>query len=634
MDKQDKMKNVGIVFVAEHWGEYYGGIDVFNEYLCKATAYVVDHSSVATICLVFGVVNTNLIYKYRDKGIYIVEYRASVGEKEEDIQFLSRKKISEEVPCKEYIWIGHDLRTGWKALALAKLNQNKDKSAVIFHTDYFTMNIDRESEQQILIDGMDFVGKNEKQIELAEKADCVFCVGPVIYDKFKNLPNAYTIIPGLNMSEKEKPGEYRVIMTGGRFNESTESQKRWLDVCDGIAEALKIMKDRKMKPQSYQVIIYGLTIEKVDLKQKAIEIKGRIKSKSGIDISVSVKKFDATRIDYLNMLAKSDVFVMSSWKESFGLVAWEALELGIPVVISENSGMYRYMEKELGYLLRGLCGSFEAGIGNTEQEMGKAIADILFWKDKIKKSTELLQKEMSKRNKWETLAIKITKYLGIKDVMSDDIFQSQDCFEFTYAERKLMLDELKKRIENQQISDKIVFFDGISSKNILEDKKFFISLIDMMSLEMKQKVEVYFVYPTKKAIEERITQINEEKVDLGELKKKADKISELKESLEKMWEEKYFQCDQLEFENCLSRIHLVPLNKSPSVYINILDNDWYFTIKYEKRSSESATMKLANSEEGRKQKQSLIDHMKFILNDSSDNEECRRMLEQISIWGE
>ena len=94
--------------------------------------------------------------------------------------------------------------------------------------------------------------------------------------------------------------------------------------------------------------------------------------------------------------------------------------------------------------------------------------------------------------------------------------------------------------------------------------------------------------------------------------------------------------EQRELESCLRRIHLVPLNKSPGVYINILDNEWYFTLKYENRSSDNATMKLADTEEGKKQKQRLIDHMKFILKDSINDEEpdveSKNMLDQIDKW--
>lgn len=639
MGRRNGSVKYGIVFVADHWGKCYGGIDAFNESLCKAMAYVVDHSSVAVICLVFGTVETHYVTEYREKGIYIVDYKESASEDMLTSCIGARKEVLNEISCSSYIWIGHDLHTGEKAFNLSRIKNNKEKCAVIFHTDYFSMHMDQPDTRERKKAGTDYNSKSQMQEELAQKVDWVFCVGPVVYERFENLSNAHEIIPGLDSNTwKKSSGEYRLIMTAGRFDQSTEYQKKWTEVCYAIGEALDYMIDHGTRPLDYQVIVYGFSEDYngEDLERKRKDIISNIQrnTKNNIQVTIDFFNFDPERTEYLKNLAKSNVFIMSSWKESFGLVAWEALSMGIPIVISESSGIYLYMEKELGYLLKGLCGSFEAGKENSTKEMGRAIADILLCKDGIKKSTELLQKEMGKRNKWETLAIKIAEIIGIENVMSADIFHNQECFEFTYAERKLMLDELKKRVQSKRINDKIVFFDGISSKNILHDECFFIELIKMMCSEGKENVEVYFGYPTEKAIDERISQIDEENVDADALKEKATLITELKKTINRIWEENNIDVDEEVFRACLDRIHLVPLDKSPSVYINILDDDWYFTIKYEKRSSENATMKLqlAGSEEGIKQKQNLIDHMKFILNASDNTAECQNMLQQIDKW--
>lgn len=456
----------GIVFVADHWGKCYGGIDVFNESLCKAMAYVVDHSSVAVICLVFGTVETHYITEFREKGVYIVDYKESACEDMNTSCLGARKEVINEVSCANYIWIGHDLHTGEKAFHLSQINKNKEKFAVIFHTDYFSMHIEQSDTQKRKKIGTDYKSKSQLQEELAQKADWVFCVGPVVYERFKNLPYSHEVIPGLDSNiQKKNSGEYRLIMTSGRFDQATEHQKKWTEVCYAIGEALDYMIDHGTKPLDYQVMVCGFSedynTEDLEKKKQTIISEIQNNTKNNIHASIDFCYFEPERANYLKDLARSNVFVMSSWKESFGLVAWEALSMGIPIVISQSSGIYLYMEKELGYLLKGLCGSFEAGKENSKKEMGIAIANILLCKDGIKKSTKLLQKEMRKRNKWETLAIKIAEIIGIKDVMSADIFHNQDCFEFTYAERKLMLDELKKRVQSKKTNDKIVFFDGI-----------------------------------------------------------------------------------------------------------------------------------------------------------------------------
>lgn len=637
MGKNEGEGKIGIVFVADHWGEYTGGIDVFNENLCKEMAYVVDHSSVSVICLIFGTMDTYYKSEYREKGIYLVSYKISKKEDIENIYKRVRKEVDNIAHCSRYIWIGHDLVTGEKAFTLSE-EDKRDKCAVIFHTDYYSMHSGCPDIQERRRDGKDYEDENQKQINLAKKVDWSFLVGPMLYKRFEGVDNIKVIIPGLDINNrKENLGNYNQILTSGRFDRKTEHQKKWMEVCKGIGKAISLLVENGKNALDYQVIVYGFSSEysATELEEEKIKIVKEIKSETQkhVDIKIDFRYFEKDRAKYLETLSKSNVFVMSSWYETFGLVAWEALEMGIPIVISEQSGLYMYMKEELGYLLKGLCGSFCVGANDPIDEIAKAIKEI-FVCNKVKESAEELRKQMLKRNRWETLAIDIAKTVGIKNVMSADVFNDNACFEFTYASRKLMLDELKKRIQSKRIDNKIVFFDGISSENILRDETFFVELFDLLCSEGKEKVEVYFGYPTEKAIAERITQIDKESVDVDKLRNKAIAIAKLKETFMENWVAGNYNIEKEAFENALYRIHLVPLDKSPSVYINILDEEWYFTVKYEKRSSDNATLKLQleGSREGMKQKQNLIEYMKFILNASDNSLESQNMIDKIDEW--
>lgn len=637
MKKEDEKEKVGIVFVADHWGECTGGIDTFNEKLCEEMAYVVDQSEISVICLVFGTINTHYIQEYKEKGIILVSYKIAPTEELEKIYIRARKEIINSVCCHRYIWIGHDLKTGNEALAISQKSK-EDKCAVIFHTDYYSMHAERSDIYERRDRGDDYEKLSEKQKNLAAKVDWCFLVGPILRDRFKGMENTSQIIPGLDINcRKEIVGNYNQIMTSGRFDKNAELQKKWEEVCEGIGKAINILVEHGKNALDYQVIVYGFSEEYTvkELKAKEREIINKIKKETSKHVTVKMdfRYFQNKRKEYLETLAKSNVFIMGSWYETFGLVAWEALEMGIPIVVSDNSGVYIYMKEELGYLLKGLCGSFHVGADDPTEEMAKAIAEIIE-SNKVKESAEELRKQMLKRNRWETLAIDIAKTMGIKNVMSADVFNDKACFEFTYASRKLMLDELKKRVQSKRIDNKLVFFDGISTENILKDTMFFGELLDMLCTEGKEKVEVFFGYPTEKAIAERISQIDKESVNIENLKKKAETIAKLKDFLWTAWERGDYKFEEEEFKLAVGRIHLIPLDKSPSVYINILDDEWYFTVKYEKRSSDNATMKLQleNSIEGLRQKNNLIEYMKFILNVSEDNEENKYMEEQLEKW--
>jgi glycosyltransferase involved in cell wall biosynthesis len=43
-------------------------------------------------------------------------------------------------------------------------------------------------------------------------------------------------------------------------------------------------------------------------------------------------------------LSRSSVALMRSWHEGFGLVAWEAIAAGVPLIVSEHSGVYRLLD--------------------------------------------------------------------------------------------------------------------------------------------------------------------------------------------------------------------------------------------------------------------------------------------------
>ena len=74
---------------------------------------------------------------------------------------------------------------------------------------------------------------------------------------------------------------------------------------------------------------------------------------------------------------------MASEQESFGLVAWEAVDLEVPVVMSEDSGAYEHLDKELGYLMKGLCASLEAGFLEMKEKIEKCNAHMLINYNKI-----------------------------------------------------------------------------------------------------------------------------------------------------------------------------------------------------------------------------------------------------------
>lgn len=634
---EQKWKKRGIVFVADNWGQFeHGGIDVFNQKLCEAMGYVMNRKEAVVVCLIIGrkAIADEIFERERSRNVILVSYVPQGEDGKETICRKAVDKINSAVPDTEFVWIGHDTISGELACMMSR--RRNEKSAIILHTDFFRIHADRCDDAERRSRGDDNVSKDNMQRRLVRETDYVFCVGPRLYRKFKKMKfdepkKVFLIIPGLE--ERRSEGLTRLnIMISGRFYGNAIMQKNWENTCKATINALSKLADKDIDVSDFVITIYGFdpNMTEIELDIMKIAKEKELYAETGIKPAIQFKKFDQSRENYLKELGNSCLFVMGSEQESFGMVAWEALSMEVPIVISRSSGLYEYLDNELGYLLNGLCGSFAANRKETMESMTKSIASILRDIPKMDKATELLRDRMSDHT-WENLAIQMAKTVGVNAVMDEMIYKNHDCFEFTYAERRLMFTRIKMSVENQEVKKRLVFFGGISRNLFWKNNE--LTTIDdsfcegIVNLLDKQKnMHIYICYETGNAVKQREEQMGDElgEKTAGVLEEKARKISELHETFAKRYGEK--------FKSCVDRFHLVPLTKSPSVYINIVDEDWYFSLKYENRSTQNTTMKLKNGRAGSDEKRRLKEHMKFILSDNTDGA-CKNLIEQMEEWG-
>ena len=629
------MTKKGIVFINDKWGRFDdGGIDVFNQKLCEAMGYVMKREEAVVICLIISTIAVANKEKdrARDHNVRIVSYAPGNNESFDEIcRGAAKNVLHAACDIDEFVWVGHDIHTGRHAYKIAELREKeytiKERCAVILHTDYFRVHADRDGDGTKRERGSDSNRKTEEQNMLVAKVDYVFCIGPqILKNVWHPQRNIIRIIPGLAERKTEEISKNFKIMIAGRFFGNSEKQKNWVGTCEAVVNALNSLSGTEANPERYIITVYGMDPQMSNEELALLGKTEKDKYKTGIRPTFQMKRFDSFQKDYLRELEESAILVMGSEHESFGMVAWEALALEVPIVISESSGLYEYLEHELGYLLRGLCGSFPADRDCTIDCMSKSIADILRKPEKMQKASALLRDMMGK-HKWESLAIEMAQRVGVNAVMDEMTQRNHNCFEFTYAERGLLFSEIKACIVNKNVKKRLVFFGGISRKlfwldDEMEDMDimFCKAIVDL--LESKSNLHVYICYETGTAIKQRKDQMDDKMEET--LQKKAEKIGKLK----KVFEEEYGKA----FEKCINRFHLVPLTKSPSVYMNILDEDWFFTLKYENRTTQNTTMKLRNSVEGQGEKERLREHMKFILGDNVDNDECKNLAEELEHW--
>lgn len=155
-----------------------------------------------------------------------------------------------------------------------------------------------------------------------------------------------------------------------------------------LIEALSFIKDNNA-----ELIIIGNGPEKDNLEKiaKDVGIEKRVRIKSGLD---NEEKFQ--------YLAASDIYVLSSIHEGFGIVLQEAMQAGLPIVATNYGGQVDLIEDgENGFLV--------------EPKSAEKLAE----KIKFLLSNELLANEIAERNKREVEKYDYKKiaqeYLGLRE---------------------------------------------------------------------------------------------------------------------------------------------------------------------------------------------------------------------------
>ena len=184
--------------------------------------------------------------------------------------------------------------------------------------------------------------KHQAEVKLCEKADQVVAVGPKLAEAFSGYLRAcgkdqdvLNLTPGIfsEFSDVKQATEERktfsVLMFGRGDNE--DFQLKGYDIA---AQAIAELKD-----MTYKLVFVGATRgEEEKVAKKLVE--------QGIGPNqLRVRRFNESREKLADLFCEVDLAVMPSRTEGFGLAALEALSAGLPVLVSENSGLGEALKK-------------------------------------------------------------------------------------------------------------------------------------------------------------------------------------------------------------------------------------------------------------------------------------------------
>lgn len=180
------------------------------------------------------------------------------------------------------------------------------------------------------------------QLELARDADLVVAVGPRLHRDFADLlaglpkqPRLHRLDPGLSPRTDRGGSPVTQCLLLGR---AEDAQLKGLDLA-----ARALAKLAEMRAKAPRLVIRGTKPGTGDaLREQLLETAGRR------DLEIRPKAYTADIVRLQEDLRRASVLLMPSRSEGFGLVATEAIAAGVPLLVSEHSGIAELLRERLG----------------------------------------------------------------------------------------------------------------------------------------------------------------------------------------------------------------------------------------------------------------------------------------------
>lgn len=362
-----------IIFIANYWGATSGGISTFNYDLARAVAKRRKEKNQITVCLLLNSINDVEKKEIQEQyGLKLISLLDDDNEDYEDTIELPSflKGLKKMVGFREkdnIIWVGHDIKTGNYA-NICK-NEYGGKSLVFSHMNYseyyYLATGDEEKEEQ----------KESLQKRVLQQADWVCAVGPVLKDYAEDIRHEVNkndvseFIPGMLEVEPATtiPNTYKILFFG-RIDKKNNYVKQPKLAIAAFAKAYDCDIKQKMGvfKNNPRMEVYGYS--KIDDDDKE-DLKNLVREYTTDTLNITPRKYVKERDKLREALRTSSLCIMVSRHEGFGLAAYEAISAGVPIIISDNTGLDRFLKTKKGQPVSSLYKSVH--IEGTVQKNGR-----------------------------------------------------------------------------------------------------------------------------------------------------------------------------------------------------------------------------------------------------------------------
>ncbi|MTH80320.1 glycosyltransferase [Paracoccus aestuariivivens] len=405
-----------IVLIATEWGPAEGGINAFNQPLAIGLAKV-GRPTYKIACAVTGW--SHEVSREAEKdGVTLVPIKGDDNGRPLDtcggeiVTWLRNHGVADPVG----LWVGHDAVTGRAAISAA---EHGGRVAIVHHMDYH--------DYQNLVPGKgERTTENHKlQTKLfSTKGVVLFGVGSELAESATRLSlsdrKAGILVPGFPRSFNKNVSGEKVLraFSSGRFETNSEPLKQSRLAASALGLAVKKGDDRIDALKAASMSIIGVEKARID----AGELEALAINEAGRHVNVVPGEFDKDPEAIVDQLVQSNLAIMPSFREGFGLSGWEAIGCEVPLVLGRETGLFKFIDRTLGGVGTGCVTGIDLNGGDLhpddKERMADAIVKIAQNLGRAKKDAASLKKHLIAEHgcSWENTADQFYKHLDAENV--------------------------------------------------------------------------------------------------------------------------------------------------------------------------------------------------------------------------
>ncbi|MCJ8269735.1 MAG: glycosyltransferase, partial [Psychrosphaera sp.] len=300
---------------------------------------VVNDADEATIQLAKDKLITLVPLPYKPKDPHM-------GETQAEAAIAELAKVGVKFDPDKTVWLGHDRISGQAALTASE--QAGGRSALIHHMSYIHYESFAENAQTAN-------EKRDHQESLFEQADILMAVGPTLRDALQDMvpdkEHINMLIPGLADIEPniKAPNTFSMFVSG-RLSQDALKVKQGQLALAAFAQCYKqandsgqpaaLVKRPKLVMRGVDFDLTGQKEQEVHFSASEQNLQKFAQQYAGAVINLQPLPYTTDRKKLFKDLKNASVAAMPSWHEGFGLVGWEAISAGVPLILSKDSGVY------------------------------------------------------------------------------------------------------------------------------------------------------------------------------------------------------------------------------------------------------------------------------------------------------